>query len=249
MMSSLEIDGKKMHSIRYAAVHIGYSPDYITRLAREEKIVAAQIGRKWFVDLESLTHYASTAAIEQKLRQQQLSDERKRERQLKDILEEKLEHRVRHHRHHRHLALRAKVLSLGVLTLGLLTGFAIEKLPYFSVNRQVASAPLIQQLQGGNVLSPNAAATTSIPAGAEVLNFSHESFRLSTLHAPAQGVLLLPVAENASSSLEVEQLFSDDVKVLIDGDGQRFLARLDDKGVVLEKIPFLVVPINTEKTP
>ena len=246
MTSSLEIDGKKMHSIKYAAVHIGYSPDYITRLAREEKIVAAQIGRKWFVDLESLTRYASTAAIDQKLRQQQLSEERKRERQLKDILEQKLEHRVRHHRH---LALRAKVLSLGVLTLGLLTGFAIEKLPYFSVNRQVASAPLIQQLQGGNVLPRTAAATTSVPAGAEVLNFSHESFRLSTLRAPAQGVLLLPLAESTSSSLEVEQLFSDDVKVLIDGDGQRFLARLDDNGAVLEKIPFLVVPINSEKTP
>lgn len=246
MTSSLDIDGKNMHSIRYAAGHSGYSPDYITRLARDEKIVAAQIGRKWFVDLESLSHYSAIAAIEQKLRQQQLSDERKRERQLKDILEVKLEHRVRHHRT---LALRAKVLTGGVLALGLLAGFAIEKLPYFSVNRQVASAPLIQQLQGGNVIPPAATATTSIPVGAEVLNFSHESFRLSTLHAPAQGVLLLPVAENASSSLNVEALFSDDVKVLTAGDGQRFLARLDGKGVVVEKIPFVVVPINSEKIP
>ena len=246
MTSSLEIDGNKMHSIRYAAEHIGYSPDYITRLAREEKIIAAQIGRKWFVDLESLTNYSSTAAIEQKLRQQQLSDERKRERQLKDLLDEKLQQRSRQHRN---LAIKAKVLTGGVLALGLLAGFAIEHVPYFAVNRQVASAPLIQQLQGGNVMNLPASPTTTIPEGAEVLNFSHESFRLSTLHAPAQGVLLLPVAENASSSLSVEQLFSDDVKVLTDAEGQRFLARLDDKGAVVEKVPFVVVPINTEKTP
>ena len=56
MSVTFEIDGKKLQSIKSAAKLTSYSRDYITRLAREQKIVASFIERKWFIDIESLHH-------------------------------------------------------------------------------------------------------------------------------------------------------------------------------------------------
>ena len=69
MKSSLVIDHKKMHDIKSAAEVSGYTRDHVTSLARAKKIVAAQIGRQWFVDLDSLKQYANVTALEQQVRQ------------------------------------------------------------------------------------------------------------------------------------------------------------------------------------
>ena len=86
MQSILEINGKILFSIRDAAHATSYSRDYITRLAREGKIFASHVGRQWFVDVDSLQAYAEAVALEQEVRKQQLSEERKRERQLREVV-------------------------------------------------------------------------------------------------------------------------------------------------------------------
>lgn len=243
MTSSLDINGKKMHSIKYVSEHTGYSRDYVTKLAREQKVIASQIGRNWFVDLSSLEHYAGIMATEQKLRQQQLSEERKRERQVREAVEKKV---LEQGQHRRHLARRSKVMAGGVLLLGLITGFALESLPTVSteINRQVASAPLLEQVSGSAV-----AGADVLPADSSVtegLNFSHEAFRLSTLSESTQGILILPNA-TSSGALDARELFSDEVEILTDENGVEFVARVDENGEVLEKIPFVVVPINNRE--
>ncbi|MCA9359394.1 hypothetical protein KC926_04305, partial [Candidatus Kaiserbacteria bacterium] len=79
MTTTLEIDGKKFQTIKSVANKVSYSRDYITRLAREGKILATHVGRQWFVDLDSLNNYIDTTAKETEVRKKMLSEERKRE--------------------------------------------------------------------------------------------------------------------------------------------------------------------------
>ncbi len=247
MTSSLEISGKKMHSIKYASEHSGYSRDYITKLAREEKIVASQIGRNWFVDTISLEKYASVMEDEQKLRQHQLSEERKRELQHKEAVERKPQEQVPQRSR---IALRSKLVAFSVLLLGLGAGTALNRLPPISteINRQVASAPLVQDLSGKVAAVTDQGAIAVDSTGAEALNFSHEAFRLSTLSESSQGILILPNA-TTSVPLDTRELFSDDVQILTDENGVEFIARVDATGEIVDKIPFVVVPVSKKDTP
>ena len=238
-MSSLDIDGKKMHSIKHAATATGYSRDYITKLAREQKIFAAQVGRQWYVEMDSLQSYSSVMAAEQKLRQQQLSDERKRERQLRELREEEM---VQRERQERRQGRRVRRLVPAVLLLGLITGVTLPYTPLAPhlFGEQAASASLVGDEADAALFSQNHPA----PPGAEVLNFSHESARLSTLTTGDEGILLLPAT--ASSSTEPTEFFSDTVQVRTDVSGQQYVARVDSTGKVVEEVPFVVVPVRNE---
>jgi len=59
--------------------NFSYSVDYITRLAREKKIKALQLERRWYVYPASLESYAAVQEWEKEVRQKQLKTDRKRE--------------------------------------------------------------------------------------------------------------------------------------------------------------------------
>jgi excisionase family DNA binding protein len=243
MSSSLEINGTELQTIRAAAERTGYSRDYITRLAREEKIVASQIGRQWFVDLDSLKNYAAAVADELNTRKQQLSEERRRERLAVEKNTPRSSVSV-HSQSKKSLSLSSQVLSLGVLFIGLGFGFLLNQMPMLSsgFSTQVASTPMLQSLQGHDFVETG----TQEVSGAGV-NFSHESVGLSTMEGASEGILLLP--QVSGSSTNPAELFSDDVKIMVDADGKEFVARVNERGQVVEKIPFVVVPVTSEKTP
>lgn len=83
MSTALEINGVSFLSIKEAATSVSYSKDYVSRLAREKKIVATQVGRQWYVDPVSLRSFAEMASLEQEVRKQQLSLERRKEQSVK----------------------------------------------------------------------------------------------------------------------------------------------------------------------
>lgn len=62
-----------------AAALVGYSPDYVARLARESKVAAEQRNRQWFVSLDSLKLFSLQQAAEQRERQNELRERRLRE--------------------------------------------------------------------------------------------------------------------------------------------------------------------------
>lgn len=82
MADKVCINDRTYHAIRLAADAVLYSPDYITRLAREHKVAAVRLGRKWFVHIESLQAYASVQELEQTIRQKQLREQRRHEQRL-----------------------------------------------------------------------------------------------------------------------------------------------------------------------
>ena len=66
----------KMMPAKSAAQLVGYSPDYVGRLAREKKIVAVQSGRQWMIDTESLKLFQLQAEAEKRARHEELRKER-----------------------------------------------------------------------------------------------------------------------------------------------------------------------------
>ena len=237
MSVTFEIDGKKLQSIKSAAKLTSYSRDYITRLAREQKIVASFIERKWFIDIESLQHYESVVALEQKIRQQHLSEERKHERLVVEEVGRKQTARKKISQVH---ATQAKRVTVAVLALGLLAGLALQYVPFVpsALTRQVASAPLIEHIQKS--------ANTPVVAG-QNLSFSEKSASVRSLEHIDSGILLLPSASSSiAGAIDPRELFSDDVVVVSDENGHTYIVRKNDKGEEVERIPFLVVPINSE---
>ena len=244
MGSTLEIDNKKMHSIKSATTLTSYSRDYITRLAREQKIVATQIGRQWFIDIDSLKNYEAFIALEQKIRQQRLSAQRKEERLLSEVPVQKT---TPHKDSARLVSMRSKVLALSVLLCGLSTGVALNELSLAvpSFDHQVASAPVVQQLQDQNEVFVGAIKTVSSVPGVpvETLDFAEGAMQLETFGEVAKGVLLLP-DRMSPQGLDPKSLFSDEVTVTTDASGETSITRVSQDTGAAEKIPFVVVPVS-----
>ncbi len=80
MSQSLCINKKEYLPSTVLAKQFKYSSDYISKLARDEKILATRVGRQWFAEPESLRVFALQADVESRMRQSLLSRERKTER-------------------------------------------------------------------------------------------------------------------------------------------------------------------------
>lgn len=72
-------DNTKFIDARTAGKLVGYSSDYVTRLAREGKIHAVQTGRQWLVDPESLKFFTLTVQAQKRERAKQIREERRAE--------------------------------------------------------------------------------------------------------------------------------------------------------------------------
>ncbi len=79
MLDSLQTQAEntdRMLPTKEAAKLVGYTADYVGRLAREKKILAEQRGRQWFVGADSLKLFSLEAEAERRLRQEQLRQSR-----------------------------------------------------------------------------------------------------------------------------------------------------------------------------
>ena len=239
MSSDFEIDGKKLHTIKTASEQTSYSRDYITRLAREEKIVASQIDRQWYIDIESLKAYQVDAALEQKTRQQQLSEERKRERQAHapDVSFGKMDIQKGKSTSH----VRRTVVAVAALSI--LVGSVLHSSPYFREGIQVA-AVFTDQFQN-TLLSTSTSILASSPVDSEI-NFEPTTVRVTELSHLKNGVLLLPAASGTTTSEDVSELFSDEAHVVTDETGQSFVVRVDGEGKVIEKVPVMFAPMSND---
>ena len=58
---------------------VGYTSDYVARLAREKKVRGRRIGRQWLVDPQSLALFVADAEKQKLLRSDAVRQERKKE--------------------------------------------------------------------------------------------------------------------------------------------------------------------------
>lgn len=236
MNSTLEIDGKMLHPIKEAAQSTKYSRDYITRLAREGKVVASYIGRQWFVDLVSLQSYAENAALEQEVRKKILSQERKRERQLREAVEEQ---RSFHVKRSHSLNMRAAVTAAFVLAVGLLAGqgtYYVNHADSRMILSDKTGRPQSAQLTQAGAVTPVAQEQERISVADTTARYTQQS-----LGDIDHGIFLFPAGTNAAYP---EQLFSDTVEVRRLSDGSQVIVPVDASGnQVGNEVPFVRVPV------
>lgn len=246
MSDILEIDGKTLHSVKAAAQQFSYSRDYVTRLAREQKIAATNIGRRWFVDIDSLRSYVEQSFFEQTVRKKRLSQERKQELE------------IRSEKEHRHtLSLKKsksfEARAVAVTALALVVGLSAGYIGYVAVNSLPGTAPQVARTydtQPSVKLAAQSQVQLISESGAVaddvlVSNFSEKSsFNLQSLGDVEAGILLLPAG---AATATMELMFSDPVLVSESADGSTMVVRVDSNGKsVGSNIPFVVVPVEQE---
>jgi hypothetical protein len=238
----IEIDGKKLTSIREACSEVSYSRDYVTRLAREGKIVASLIGRQWFVDTLSLKNYAVQSKVESELRKAQLSEERKQEQLFHKTKEEQTRSQEQSAASVRS---RAVATSGAVLTLGLVAGmfvytafatpFAVDfSLPQFG-NEGTHRA---QTAANANAVSAQRTAPQDVSSATPVT----PSKEVAAFDAPENGILILPQGESADATA----VFSDEVQIRTATSGEQTAVLVDTDGKNAEReVPIVLVPVKT----
>lgn len=85
MSEQIETNNNNFLPATVAARRAGYTPDYITRLAREGKIRAEKIGRQWYVNVDDVSNFASSAEEGRMLRGKELSVVRKIEHEQHQV--------------------------------------------------------------------------------------------------------------------------------------------------------------------
>ena len=80
MAKSLRINEKEYLPSVELARQFSYTSDYISKLARDEKVLATRVGRQWFIEPESLHVFTQQLEVEKRLRHDELSRQRKLER-------------------------------------------------------------------------------------------------------------------------------------------------------------------------
>lgn len=239
MARTFEIDHKEMHDIRSAATETGYSRDHVATLARNKKIVAAQVGRQWYVDLDSLKQYANITALEQQVKQKHLSDDRRFVRELTEKLSEK-KNRAKAQKQLHEQKVRKTTMTAAALFLSVLGGLSFLSPQLFTpTNNQLANPSVI-------TFTPNqtefvALDTSQHHAQIETV-FSDGLVEVVSMAEEGEAIVLLPEGETSTSSL-----FSDEVVAIVKEDGSRVFVipnQNPDDG-----IPFVTVPINQVQIP
>ncbi|MEM9336885.1 MAG: helix-turn-helix domain-containing protein [Patescibacteria group bacterium] len=244
MSKSVEINGIEFITTRDAAKVSNYSNDYISKLAREGRVVGMQLGRQWFVDPTSVKNFIEQAVVEKEVRKKKLREERSLERKIKTETK-KVEQQVQSVKTKASsiVVVGAMVKAAFVLVAGLTVGggFMVTD----QVVKQYAALPnsLVvpaQLAQLGETEPPAKEASVVDEIFFPAIEGVHETSRLEIVRT---GFLLLSEDATATDTTELAEFFSDEVT----------LEYLDDhSGVVTPEfrdgpgrgVEFLSVPIN-----
>lgn len=240
MNSTIEINGKKLLTIKEVSSKISYSRDYITRLARDRKIVATQIGRIWYVDIDSVKNYQKVGNHEQEIKKRLLSDQRKRDLGIKSA---KAALQKKRTVNHKSSSLAVAGFTSLVVTLGVMSGvWMTSDTNRFTNNiEQIASAKQSIYLSDDSV--------QVYVSDGNVVTTESKNYQVKAMYdfAPAEfseveaGYVLLP----QSGSQTIEEYFSDPVTTLVKENGETVLVKVDEEGNPHgNEIPFISVPVN-----
>ena len=240
------ISEKKYLSAREAAKLAGYTSDYVTRLAREEKVKAKHEKNQWWIEAESLKLFSLHAEAEKRARKDQLREERLRERAalLKNEADESITAGVAESRN-------TALAETGALVACV---FLFANIFWFSFESDLNTNQLFSGIGHiGNQLSeavvepiPNFFSQVASFAFVENGESVDVERNAAATHADAenfQGVVIFEETVTDERIAEVRDSFSDEVEVRFEG---------DDIGVVTpvfkeregDDYRFLLVPVN-----
>lgn len=231
MSQSLIINGKEYVQSSVLTALYKYTPDYIGKLAREEKIIGTQVGRQWYIEPESLKVFLHKAAIEKEIRAEELSLKRKIEHQ------EFQKDQLRKERDSAPLAIKAALQATLVLACGLFVGTlgfvtfdeginartiskaTAESLRY--ITRSILPSRTME-LFDSNARSFLALSQEGIVAEQTDSLIQKEVFSTLPKIANTQD-MYASGTKNNSIDLTITTQFSDEVQIVIDQNGKEFL--------------------------
>ncbi len=242
MSTQIKINGMHLVPLKEAARQATYSRDYLAKLAREQKIVATQIGRQWFIDVTSLQNFLDSAALEQEVRKQQLRDERKRELLAKKELNTlSIDTEIKINKTHN--------LSLAISSIVLFLGFFSGTVMYsvFDIKNNLNNnfsatnvTALSLESKTGEIKVAEPQATTLFTNVTEYPLFVDES-SVRKMNTVDEGILLLTNGEEKNNSESLANLFSDQVSVEFTGSNNGYVVYETPDNSVRE-IPFVSIP-------
>ena len=228
--TEIELNGHALISLKEAAGRVSYSRDYLSKLARDGKVVATQVGRQWFVDFSSLENYLADLRLEKETKKDVLRRERQNELLARQASGEMLEVRSG-----RVVTATAPALALATVVMvgGLVLGFALYHLDFIGsfgagLNAVVANA---SASPAGETVPPAdnsyAVASSTIATERENKNqaaviypvFTNEA-EVRSLASVEAGIFLLPREGGLKTEADIKALFSDEevVEVKFTGD-------------------------------
>ncbi len=199
-------------SIKEAQPLVSYSKDYIAKLARERKIIATRVDGQWLINPQSLINFFENSRLEERVRHDRLSAERKQALALKQQQSLQVANRNRQLLSSESLALWQSVL---IVMAGLLVGSTVYAFSTGLDNLALAGLGF-----GGDQSAVAVVASASLTDPSEFEVTSSKSSRLVktsrsvTPMAADEGALLLPGAVGRQSEeWYLEAAFSDEVSV------------------------------------
>lgn len=230
---------------------VGYTPDYVTRLAREQKVAAERRGRQWFVDADSVKLFLLEAEDKKRTRSTQIRDERFSERAKfhNQVVEEKIALAI--HSTSYVAFLQTAIFGLCLFVSVNLIWFSIEE--NLHVERISDGVSSIGSTLKEQIIEPIPNALDQVAAFA----FSADSHPDDAVYvAPAgtdttdshspdfQGVILLDDEQVTDEKLhELRSSFSDEVRVEFD-DRDTGVVTPVFRGNEGDSYRFLLVPID-----
>lgn len=258
MNVSIHLNGIFYLSSKEAGRLSGYTSDYVTKLAREKKVVATRVGAQWFVEPKSLDRFlqfAEKAKLERKniLRQERLGERKKVHTEETSVVPTHVDFWVSKNGDIEHTAVAHYTTS------------AAHRTAFLAITSGLALACLFVLLP--STPTPTLATASLFTSGSHISQM-FEHFSLSSLqsfftfgttdevavkeiqdhpsvHTPSRGIVVMPLSTSRSTMSALKDSFSDNVDVAVDADGASGTITpvfKDGKGSTFR---FLMVPVRS----
>jgi len=226
-----------------AGRQFGYTNDYITRLAREKKILATRVGRQWYVDPASIENFIVKAEEAKKAYAEKIRTERK----LEQVTEVQAEEVVS-------FVPMASQHTTTLVKTGILVGVSAVVGVFLFTFVQIAPLERYTETSPAGVLAAvkNAASWvysfgfgSEVEREGEVTNIADNSLpeHISKMADDPSGLVVLPHGSSLTLE-EVARSFSDEVSIEKDADGKSGVITPSFQSGSSTPYRFLLVPVN-----
>ncbi|MES2748775.1 MAG: helix-turn-helix domain-containing protein [Patescibacteria group bacterium] len=221
-------------SLADAATLVGYSRDYVGRLAREGKIISQQINKQWFINQTSLVNFFELSAIEDSVKKRILSVSRKNDLEVKDVYQKRMTI-IQGKTENFHVA--SLVATVLIIAGGLCAGVLVD------ASGHVAPKPtsFVSIFENLALLTDSLESQNAAVAGS--LLFSDAKVIETEEKIPMEGgIVIFPAGATTEETQTVQELFSDEVEVVLTSTTTGLVKMNGTE----KSLPFVRVPDQTQ---
>lgn len=234
MANQVTIGGVTYEPSGAVANRFGYTIDYVSRLAREGRVQATQVGRKWFVEASSVERFVEESKVKKIQQNAKLSSERKIEQMSSVSVVGGLAQSVKTEPLRKLNIATALAGSSMVLAAGLLVGVLFN--PHVSTLLRGESSNI-------QVGAPVVSVTQKLKADENVVNSKAFDERFKRTE-PVAGMIVFTEDEEELTIEKVKQSFSDEVNVELTSVNSGVVTPVFRNSKLGDTFQFITVPLS-----